>query len=349
MRVAILILAVLLPTFAFADDGAPAGGDDAVPAAAVAGASAQPPRPVVGPTERKRRGSMVGYIDDATIDDHVRVRFDVAGDNNVPDRAEFFYAQCGCNFAGAPGPGNPGAGDLVTDLRFQEFNVNAQYALKTRSLKNRIAVYGTIPVRFVQPHAFLGQTFTPPLSNTFTNSSGLGDIRAGVKAAIINDEDSTLTAQVEGFFQSGDAKKGLGTNHASIEFALLDRQKMSERAQLEVQVGDWHPISGSKTQGGLSYSGDVFFYGFGPSYEVYSNERVSIWPIVELIGWHVFGGQEQDSGVLRSAEGVNVVNIKVGARAYIDTRSSIYIGWGRALTDARWYQHIVRFEYRYSF
>jgi hypothetical protein len=344
---AILILAVLIPVTALAGDDVPAVNG----AEGVAAAQAQPSRPTVGPPERKRRASMVGYIDDATIDDHVRVRFDVAGDNNVPDRAEFFYAQCGCNFAGAPGPGNPGAGDLVTDLRFQEFNVNAQYALKTRSLRNRIAVFGTIPVRFVQPQSFFGQTLTPPLPNTFTSSSGLGDIRAGVKAAIVNDEDSTLTAQVEGFFQSGDAKKGLGTDHASIEFALLDRQKMSERAQLEVQVGDWHPIGGSKTQpAGLSYSGDVFFYGFGPSFEVYKTDRVSLWPIVELVGWHVFGGQEVVAGgVVRSAEGVNVVNIKVGARAIIDTRSSIYIGWGRALTDAQWYKHIVRFEYRYSF
>ena len=342
---AMLVLAVLIPISALADDDAPVL--TAEESAAVA--AAQPSRPIVGPPERKRRASMVGYIDDATIDDHVRVRFDAAGDNNVPDRAEFFYAQCGCNFAGAPGPGNPGPGDLVTDLRFQELNIEGQYALKSKSVRSRLAVFATLPVRFVQPHAFLGQTLTPPVPNTFTNSSGLGDIRFGAKLAIVNDEDSTLTAQVQGFFRSGDAKKGLGTNHGTVEFSLIDRQKMSERAQLEVEVGDFHPTGGSRTQpGNLSYFGDVFFYGFGPSYELFKTDRVSFAPVVELVGWHVFGGQEQDAGVLRSAEGINIVNIKVGARTTIDTRGSIYIGWGRALTDARWYEHIVRFEYRYS-
>ena len=85
---AILILAVFIPIIASADDDAPAVKSEE----AVAISAAQPSRPVVGPPERKRRASMVGYIDDATIDDHVRVRFDAAGGNNVPDRAEFFYA-----------------------------------------------------------------------------------------------------------------------------------------------------------------------------------------------------------------------------------------------------------------
>jgi hypothetical protein len=270
MRAAILILAILLPNFAFADDGAPAAGDEAV---AVAAAPAQPPRPIVGPPERKRRGSMVGYIEDSTIDDHVRVRFDVAGDNNVPDRAEFFYAQCGCNFAGAPGPGAPGAGDLVTDLRFQQLFIGAQYAIKSHRANNRIAVFGSIPVRFVQPQTFLGQTFNPPLSNTFTGGSGLADIRVGVKAAIVNDEDSTLTAMVQGYFKTGDARKGLGTDHGAIEFALLDRQQMSDRAQIELEVGDWHPTGGSTAPNGQKYSGDVMYYGVGPSYKSRTPER----------------------------------------------------------------------------
>ena len=339
MKPAILILAVLLPTLASAEDGASTAANES---AAVA--TAQPGRPVVGPPERKRRGSMVGYIEDSTIDDHVRVRFDAGFGSNVPDRAEFFYAQCGCNFAAAPGPGAPGAGDLVTDLRFQEFHIDGQYALKGRRGKNRIALFASVPLRFVQPQAFLAQG-SP---HTFTSQSGLSDIRVGVKAAIVNDEDSTLTVMVQGYFKSGDAKKGLGTDHGSIEFALLDRQKISERAQLELEVGDWHPTGGSVAPNGQSYSGDVFYYGFGPSYEVVRTDRLSLAPIVELVGWHAFGGQEQDSGTLRSAEGVNIVNLKVGARATIDARSSIYIGWGRALSDARWYRSIVRFEYRYG-
>src|SRR5215475_6630871 len=151
MRAAILILAILTPAVASADDGPAAtpSGD------ATAVASAQPARPAVGPPEPKRRGSMVGYIDDATIDNHVRLRLDLAWDNTVPDRAEFFYAQCGCNFAGAPGPGNPGAGDLVTRLNFQQVYVDGQYSFLRRGAENRVAVYASVPFRFIQPQTFL--------------------------------------------------------------------------------------------------------------------------------------------------------------------------------------------------
>ncbi len=344
MRTAILLLTLLVPGLALADEETPA------PAETTAAVSAQASTtPFVGPVERKRRGSMVGYIDDSTITDQIRVRFDAATGNDVPDRAEFFYAQCGCNFAGAPGPGGLGPGDLVTNLKFQQLTVDAQYALKTGGRKSPFAVFASIPVRFVEPQAFLGQTFRPPLPNTFTNSSGLSDIRVGVKAALFDGEDSTLTAQVQGYFKTGDAKKGLGTDHGSVEFALLGRQNMSERAQLEGEVGDWHPTGGSTAPNGQSYTGDVLFYGFGPSYEVVRTNRVSFAPVVELVGWHLFGGQQQNAGVLESAAGINIVNIKVGARTTIDAHGSIYVGWGRSLTDAVWYKNIIRLEYRYSF
>ena len=111
---------------------------------------------------------MVGYIADATIESQVRVRFDAGFHNNVPDRSEFFYAQCGCNGAGAPGPGAPGAGDLVTDLNFQQLTVDGQYAANSR-----VAVFAALPLRFVQPQSFLGETFKPALPNSFENESGL--------------------------------------------------------------------------------------------------------------------------------------------------------------------------------
>src|SRR5262245_40738772 len=65
----------------------------------------------------RRRGSMVGYIEDTMVGSKVRVRFDAGMHNRAPDRAEFFYGKCGCyrdlptnqpaydpNAAG-PGPG----------------------------------------------------------------------------------------------------------------------------------------------------------------------------------------------------------------------------------------------------
>ena len=44
-----------------------------------------------------------GYIDNAIVGTNYRSRFDAAYDNPLPDRAEFFYPQCGC-FTNGNGP-----------------------------------------------------------------------------------------------------------------------------------------------------------------------------------------------------------------------------------------------------
>ena len=351
MRAAILILATSIPGVVFAQDGStsiiaetPAAVDQAKPA---------PPKPPAPPPQTAkpapspspiRKGTMVAYIADATIENYVRVRFDTAFDNDVPDRTEFFYAQCGCNGSGAPGPGSPGAQDLATSLDFQQLIADVSYAFHPR-----VAVFGSVPLRFVQPQSFLGEILTPPqTNNTFDGGSGFSDIRAGVKGSIYSTDTATLTAQVQFYFASGDATKGLGTDHTSFETALLFHQQLSDRFTIEWQFGDWHPIGGSSFNG-EDYAGDVLFYGIGPSYELVNTGRLRIAPVVELVGWHVLGGLQQDAGTLGPAEGTNIVNLKLGARTSFNERSSFYVGYGFAMTDAQWYGKIVRFEYRYSF
>ena len=92
-----VILAISLPAAAADRDTPPRPTDE--PVAAAEQAPARPaPRPAPpAATERKRRGSMVGYITDATVESQVRVRFDAGFHSDRPDRSEFFYAQCGCN------------------------------------------------------------------------------------------------------------------------------------------------------------------------------------------------------------------------------------------------------------
>jgi hypothetical protein len=77
--------------------------------------------------------SATGYIEDPFIATQIRIRADAGWDDVTPDRAEFFYAKCGCfRLLGldpnAPGPG-PG---IVTNLRFQEYSAAVEYAVKRR-------------------------------------------------------------------------------------------------------------------------------------------------------------------------------------------------------------------------
>jgi hypothetical protein len=289
----------------------------------------------------RRRGSMVGYIDDPIVSSKIRVRFETGRHNRVPDRAEFFYGKCGCYRdldpshpaydPDAAGPG-PGAAD---DLNFQQFYVLAEYAAT-----DRFSAFAELPVRWLQPQTV----------GVFDDQSGLSDLRAGAKFGVAATDVMSLTAQVKMFLNSGDSRQGLGTGHASIEPGLLYHRNLSERAAIATQFSLWLPFGGSNgvpTSVDEKFAGSVLSYGIGPSYQIFSSERIQFAPVVELVGWHVLGGFQTTA--TSDASGTDIVNLKFGARATWTNGGSIYAGYGRALTDATWYEDIFRFEYRLSF
>jgi len=298
---------------------------------------------------------MVGYIEDAIVGSRVRFRFDGAFDNPFPDRAEFFYAKCSCyqGLAGIipaafdPDASGPGRGVPET-VNFQQLYLNAEYAPHSR-----FSFLVELPIRWLQPQDFKP---IPPFPG-FANQSGLADVRAGVKAALVADDDRDVTFQLQAYLPTGDASSGLGTDHVSVEPALLYHQQLGQRGAIESQIGMWLPIDGNAgvpTSGSDKFSGNVLFYGIGPSYELYNNGRVRFAPVVELVGWRVLDGFQTEVGgpllgAAGDAGGLNIVNLKLGARTSLDMRSSLYVGYGWALTDAWWYKEVIRVEYRYSF
>ena len=291
---------------------------------------------------------MVGYIEDSTVASQFRLRFDAGFGNAVPDRAEFFYAKCGCYQFDAPPFGDleaPGPGGGVpTELNFQQLYILGEYAPS-----ERVSVFAELPLRLIQPQGFLdfGSPYDP-----FGDSSGLGDIRAGAKFSLASDQNHHVTLQVRTGFPTGDASQGLGSDAFTLEPALLFHQS-ADRLSLEGQIGSWHPFGGSKgVDSPDKFSGNIVFYGIGPSFDLVQTERVSFAPVVELVGWRVIGGFQTacaaDLTCTYDADD-NIVNLKVGARTTINGRSSLYVGYGFGLTDAKWYEDILRAEYRVSF
>ena len=302
-----------------------------------------PPPPAPGGTIRPRLSdSATGYVDNAIVGRQIRFRFDAGYGIDSPDRAEFFYAKCGCfRFLpsddprfdpNAPGPGSPG--DVETNLNYQEFRLDTEFPVH-----DRVSLTAEIPVRSIDP-------------KVIDRASGIGDIRVGFKAAAFASEDLYLTAQLRTYIPSGNARRGLGTNHASLEPALLYHQKFAgQRTALAGQLGLWHPIKGSAgvpTSSPDRFSGNVLIYGFGGSYDAVDTPRLRIAPVVEFVGWRVLGGFQTTNGPLR-ADGTHIVNIKIGARLDTGGPGSFYAGYGHALTNARWYEDVVRVEYRIAF
>jgi len=330
--------------------GAASAQDAVASASGVVLAAGGDPQPGAPPPSRnadtpRRRGSMVGYLEDPIVSSKVRVRFDLGFHDQTPDLAEFFYAKCGCYRdlkttdpqydPNAPGP-RPGA---ANDVNFRQLYVLAEYAPS-----QHFSAFVELPTRWLLP-----QTFIPNTGGTFSNQTGLGDLRAGAKLALSSTSKQALTAQVKLFFPTGDASKGLGTDHASIEPAFLFYGQVHPRVAIEGQVGALLPFDGSAglpTSSSDKFSGRIFSYGVGPSVEVYRSRQLRVAPVVELIGWHVLDGFATGLG---DASSTNIVNVKIGARATWSNGSSVYFGYGHALTDADWYEDIMRFEYRLGF
>lgn len=314
--------------------------------------------------------SNTGYIDNALIGTRFRVRADAGFGVAWPDRAEFFYGACGCarivpnppantpNPNGdvlnpdAPGPTGtviPGAiltSPLIeTDLDYQEIRFDFEYALN-----DRFSLFAEVPWRSTD-------------GATLGSESGLGDIRAGFKWGLLNDSRNQLTFQLRGYFPTGAADKGLGTDHASIEPGLLYFGQLNERWTMAAELRYWVPVDGTSGRGtGFSedYSGDVIRYGLGFGYDIPLASGTVVTPVVEVVGWSVLGGLALSSADgtpfgttfpgfgYREVDGDNIANLKFGLRFGFNNKNSLYVGYGAALTDDVWYDDVIRVEFRSS-
>jgi len=263
--------------------------------------------------------SKVGYIDSAIPGNVFRVRYDSSYNNRRPSRAELFYAQ------GAPlGPGLPLPEPRVD---YQDFSAYAEFTLLPQ-----FSAFLELPARFLNP-------------DVNANSSGLADLNLGFKYAFLESETGVLSFQFRAYAPSGDADRGLGNNHVSLEPALLFYQALSERAGIEGELRYWVPI------GGTDFAGNIIRYGIGGHYNVFDNGCCRLGPVVEFVGWTVLNGKEslvQPSGLaeVRDASGQTVVNAKIGMRLGLGNRVDLYGGWGRPLTGDRWYENTLRLEMR---
>lgn len=213
----------------------------------------------------RRRPSMVGYVEDGTIATQLRVRFDSVRRVQAPDRAEFFYAKCGC-YRGMP-PTHPyydkdvpGHRDgVLTDANAQHLAIMGEYAV----MANRGSVFVELPVRWLKPQGFA--------SGWFDDQAGISDLRFGAKAGLMAIDNGQATAFLRISVPTGDAAKGLGTNHASIEPAFVVAQQIHDKVGFEAELGGVFPTGGSAgipASSSDKFSGSVLYYGIGPSFDL---------------------------------------------------------------------------------
>jgi hypothetical protein len=318
----------------------------------------------------------VGYIDSAIIRSRIRVRYDSAYDFNSPDKAEFFYAKCGCfanpkNFltngmfipknAFAMGydphargpqhfpivpPANPAFSRGFTgdpSINYQELATYLEYA-PVRNFSSFIE----LPARFLNP------TLVP-------NYYGFSDLNLGFKYAFVAQPNEYYTFQFRTYVPTGAPDRGLGTGHPTLEPALLVFQRLTDRLYFSGEFRDWIPVDGS------NFAGNILRYGAGLTYNIVLTSRFRVAPVNEVVGWSILGGKElvpnpsQFGGIVKSVGGQCIVNEKIGLRfglgnynqpgggSALNDRHSLYVGYGQAMTGDHWYKHDLRVEYNFWF
>ncbi len=192
------------------------------------------------------QGHAPGYIDWAVPRSIFRLRFDAGFNNERPDRAEFFYAQCGC--AGGPGPGGPQGpnGALNGSVDYQDLRGYLEVATG-----RRFSIFGEVPVRFLQTSASVG-----PAPGRSPDAAGISDLEAGFKYALIREADTTFTFQFKTYIPTGNASRGLGTDHVSLEPGFLAQQRVNRDLTVFGELRDWIPVNGSTFQGS-NFAGNV--------------------------------------------------------------------------------------------
>jgi hypothetical protein len=275
-----------------------------------------------------------GYIDPAIPMTQFRLRFDAAYRSDFPDRAEFQYARWRLQPDGSIDPDAPGPPLGDTRVDFQDIAAHLEYAFN-----ERFSVFTELPVRFLNP-------------DVNDNTAGFADMNFGFKYALIACPDEYLTFQLRTYAPTGAARRGLGTDHFSLEPGILYFRQLSQRAIFEGEFRHWIPIDGTS-----GHAGNVMRYGVGLGYTIHESCQMRITPVTEFVGWTVLNGQKShiDRGLL-DASGDTIVNMKVGVRmgfgqatTPLGSNNSFYIGYGRALTGHVWYQDILRLEYRMIF
>jgi hypothetical protein len=315
----------------------PSGQQPATPPGTAPGQAA-PPSPTFAGVEGGAGGtgqtvaSKGAYIENAVPVTMFRMRYDSAYGNNRPDRAEMFYAKCGC-FGTRDAHGPP---LLESKVDYQEATPYFEYAFS-----NRFSVFADIPVRFINPEQN-------------ANAAGISDVSFGMKYAFIADQQRVWSLWLRSIAPSGNPRLGLGTGNWWIEPGVLFLEQLQPRWQVFGELRDQAFLSRRS-----DFTGNILRYGLGTSYIVADWRWGYMAPVGEFVGWTALSGKEADeTGAVISARGDTIVNAKGGVRfgfgqpqigQFFATRSDLYIGYARALTGDVWYKDMLRVEFRYFF
>src|SRR5262245_18726712 len=249
------------------------------------------------------------------------LRADAAYNLTKPDRAEYFWARPG------RGPILPESGVAYQDFHFRMENGGDAFSIAT-----------DIPIRLLNP-------------DVNDNTGGIGDIQLVQKTRLMNGSRWQMTQILRTIFNSGNARKGLGTGHVAMEPGLLCRFKWNDITYLHSEVLIRFPIAGDPM-----YSGPAWTWGLGVSTVWYETDTFAVIPTLEFVNTWIIDGQVTPIGAVAPVDvrGDGIFNLGPGLRTVWDTGGDMgVVEMGAnamlAVGSDGWYDALVRFDLRFVF
>jgi hypothetical protein len=281
----------------------------------------------------------ISFVDTTQPMQNFRLRFDAAYDYQSPDRAEYFWAQIGSR-GPAPNPNhpdvNPADPPIAPTVDYQDIRAYMEVG------GDKFSVGTDVPIRIVDP------------DGGYANTSGLSDINITTKLLFLDGHHWQITNLFRTYIPSGDANRGLGTGHASIEPGFAMRYKYSDYTYFHGDLKYWVPLGGDP-----EFEGEVLNYGFAMSHVWRETDSYAIMPTIELRGYSFLDGLQTQSH-LAMAPDPQVVD--VDPEGILLVHPGIRWAWdhgtdcglrevglfgGFAATSDSLYEELIRLEFRW--
>ncbi len=286
-------------------------------------------------THRGPCGPGIGYervatapfvIDIAQPMNHFALRADVAHGWDLPDRAEALLARPSSSGLGGRGPALAEQSVNFQDLAFVAEMGGPAFSVRT-----------LIPLRLIDPEIN-------------TDTAGLGDIQTSTKTRLLDGNSWTITQVNNVYIQSGNAAKGLGTGHTSMEMGVLAGYKWTDETCLHGEAKFLVPMGGHP-----SHQGNIFRWGLGLSHLWYDSDSFALIPTLETVFYSILDGEATtiSGGVptVHRVDGETISTVHYGLRIVSDHGSDfglveLGLSGGFNLGSDGWYDTLLRMELR---
>ncbi len=179
------------------------------------------------------------------------------------------------------------------------------------------------------------------------HAAGFGDMMVGTKTLLLDCELLQVGIEFKTYLPVGDASKGLGTGHVSLEPSLLAGLRISECSALQGQLSEWIPIGGDP-----NYEGAILHYHLSWNNLLYQfHPQVPLISTMEFNGWSFQTGSYTlpDGAAYQKAGDSSYFSAGPGLRLFVCDKLDFGCGVSFALTQEHWAATLFRSELRLRF